>query len=104
MSEVAEAVLEPSDLSILDIENLRLHYARTCADWLARFEAAEEQVVAMTGPDLYRTWRLYLAGSQAAFRTGWMQLFQVVFRRGGDNDLAWTRDALYRGDPVPEPA
>ena len=104
VSEVAEAVLEPWDLSILDVENLRLHYARTCADWLARFEAAEAQVIAMTGADLYRTWRLYLAGSQAAFRTGWMQLFQIVFRRGGDNDLAWTRDALYGADAAPEPA
>ena len=104
VSEVAQAVLEPRDLSILDVENLRLHYARTCADWLARFEAAEEQVIAKTGPDLYRTWRLYLAGSQAAFRTGWMQLFQIVFRRGGDNDLAWTRDALYQGGAEPEPA
>ncbi|MCE2515759.1 MAG: class I SAM-dependent methyltransferase [Acidobacteria bacterium] len=104
VSEVAEAVLEPWDLSILDVENLRLHYDRTCGDWLARFEAAEAQVIAMTGPDLYRTWRLYLAGSQAAFRTGWMQLFQIVFRRGGDNDLAWTRDALYQGGAAAEPA
>lgn len=104
VSEVAEAVLEPQDLSILDVENLRLHYARTCADWLARLEAAEEQVTRMTDSELFRTWRLYLAGSQAAFRTGWMQLFQIVFRRGGDNDLAWTRDALYRGETAPEPA
>ena len=29
-----------------------------------------------------RAWRLYLAGSQAAFVTGSMQLFQVVFARG----------------------
>ena len=58
----------------------------------------------MADPELFRTWRLYLAGSQAAFRTGWMQLFQIVFRRGGDNDLAWTRDALYRGEAAPEPA
>lgn len=104
VSEVAEAVLEPQDLSILDVENLRLHYARTCADWLARLEAAEEQVTRMEGAELYRTWRLYLAGSQAAFRTGWMQLFQIVFRRGGDNDLAWTRNALYRDGATPEPA
>ena len=102
VSEIAEAVLEPWDLSILDVENLRLHYARTCAHWLARFEAAEAQVIAMTGADLARTWRLYLAGSQAAFQTGWMQLFQIVFRRGGDNDLAWTRDSLYRAVAAPE--
>ena len=104
VSEVAEGILEPRDLSILDVENLRLHYERTCADWLARLEAAEEQVTRMTEPELFRTWRLYLAGSQAAFRTGWMQLFQIVFRRGGDNDLAWTRDTLYGNLAGSEPA
>ena len=40
-----------------------------------------------------RAWRLYLAGSQAAFTTGSMQLFQVVFARGGSNDIPWTRTA-----------
>ncbi len=38
-----------------------------------------------------RAWRLYLAGSQAAFTTGSMQLFQVVFARGGNNAMPWTR-------------
>ena len=35
----------------------------------------------------------YLAGSQVAFTTGAMQLFQVVFARGGSNAIPWTRDA-----------
>jgi cyclopropane-fatty-acyl-phospholipid synthase len=43
-----------------------------------------------------RAWRLYLAGSQASFTTGYMQLFQVTFARSGDNDVAWTRAELYR--------
>jgi cyclopropane-fatty-acyl-phospholipid synthase len=38
-----------------------------------------------------RAWRLYLAGSQAAFTTGSMQLFQVLFARGDCNDGPWTR-------------
>ncbi len=38
-----------------------------------------------------RAWRLYLAGSQAAFTTGTMQLFQVVFARGASNAIPWTR-------------
>ena len=29
------AVFEPNRFTVLDIENLRLHYARTCATWLA---------------------------------------------------------------------
>lgn len=34
------SVFEPHRFSILDVENLRLHYARTCASWLRNFEAA----------------------------------------------------------------
>ncbi len=99
IAEVAEAIFEPADLSVLDIENLRQHYARTCAEWLARFEAAEESVTEMLGPELYRTWRLYLAGSQASFNVGWMQLFQVNFARSGDDSVPWTRADLYHDAP-----
>ena len=41
-----------------------------------------------------RSWRLYLSGSVAAFRTGSLELFQVVFARHGAA-LPWTRDDLY---------
>ena len=43
-----------------------------------------------------RMWRLYLAGSIAAFETGIYQLFQVVFNRSTNNDVMWTREYLYR--------
>ena len=42
-----------------------------------------------------RTWRLYLAGSIAGFRTGSLQLFQIAFVRAGINELPWTRRDLY---------
>ena len=40
-------LFEPSGFSILDLENLRLHYAQTLRHWLARFEASAETVAAM---------------------------------------------------------
>ena len=40
-----------------------------------------------------RAWRLYLAGSEASFTTGSMQLFQVVFARGQSDAMTWTRCA-----------
>jgi cyclopropane-fatty-acyl-phospholipid synthase len=42
-----------------------------------------------------RAWRLYLAGSIAGFRAGTMQLFQVLFSRGTNNDLPWSRAHMY---------
>ena len=41
-----------------------------------------------------RAWRLYLVGSLAAFRTGSLQLFQVLFARHGSNEIPWTRKRL----------
>jgi cyclopropane-fatty-acyl-phospholipid synthase len=91
LSEVFDRVLAPSDLSVIDVENLRLHYAKTLEHWRQRFDAASGDVAAMFDETFVRAWRLYLAGSQAAFMTGTMQLFQVVFARGGSDAMPWTR-------------
>jgi len=89
-------ILEPPGFAVLDVENLRLHYALTLKHWLARFEAARNEVGAMYDERFVRAWRLYLSGSQAAFSTGQMQLFQVLFGRRRCNELPWTRAGLYR--------
>jgi cyclopropane-fatty-acyl-phospholipid synthase len=89
------AILEPQGFTVIDVENLRLHYALTLAHWLRRFEAGGGRIRAMYGERFVRTWRLYLAGSLAAFKTGELQLFQVLFSRAGSNDVPWTRAHLY---------
>jgi cyclopropane-fatty-acyl-phospholipid synthase len=94
LREVSERILEPHDLSVLDVENLRLHYAKTLEHWLHRFEDASRRVTDMFDDSFVRAWRLYLAGSKAAFTTGWMQLFQIVFARGTSNAIPWTRHGI----------
>ena len=42
-----------------------------------------------------RAWRLYLAGSIAAFRVGDLQLFQILFTGSRREPIFWTRDPLY---------
>jgi cyclopropane-fatty-acyl-phospholipid synthase len=91
-------ILEPHDLVVLDVENLRLHYARTLEHWLARFERHADEVRRRFGEAFARTWRLYLAGSAAAFRAGSLQLFQVLFARTATNEIPWTRAHLYAPD------
>jgi cyclopropane-fatty-acyl-phospholipid synthase len=88
-------IFEPGNLSVLDVENLRLHYAQTLRHWLQGFEAAVPRVREMFDEKFVRMWRLYLAGSVAAFTTGTMQLFQVVFAPGESNEVPWTRAHLY---------
>jgi len=100
MPTVREAmeVLEPWDFSVLDIENLRPHYAKTLENWLERFEKSAERVSEMFGPEFVRAWRLYLAGSVAGFRVGTLQLFQVVFARRACQRIPGTRAHLYRDE------
>jgi cyclopropane-fatty-acyl-phospholipid synthase len=88
-------VFEPWDLSVLDVENLRPHYAKTLEQWLARFEKSEQQISEMFSPEFMRAWRLYLAGAVAGFRAGTLQLFQIVFARTACQQIPWTRAHLY---------
>jgi cyclopropane-fatty-acyl-phospholipid synthase len=90
-------IFEPWNLSVLDVENLRLHYAQTLRHWLSLYEAASGRVRGMFDEKFVRMWRLYLAGSVAAFTTGSLQLFQVVFAPGESNDVPLTRAHLYTG-------
>lgn len=92
------AVFEPLKFSVLDVENLRLHYAKTCRSWLQNFEAEADTVRKLYSEEFVRMWRLYLAGSSAGFRSGTLQLYQVVFAPRGNNDVPWTRRHQYLPD------
>jgi cyclopropane-fatty-acyl-phospholipid synthase len=91
-------IFEPNGLSVLDVENLRLHYALTLRHWLQRYEEHENLVRQMHDERFARAWRLYLAGSGAAFSVGELQLFQWVFTHGCNNDIPWSRRHQYPGD------
>ena len=97
LKQALGGVLEPWSFSIQDVENLRWHYAKTVEHWLQRFESSRRQVEAMYDSRFVRTWRLYLAGSLAAFRTGSLELFQIVFTGSRCRPISWTRDRLYAG-------
>ena len=88
-------IWEPFGMSIVDVENLRLHYAKTLQHWLSRFNNVEDQVAKKFDRRFVRSWRLYLSGSAAAFESGALQLFQVLFARPGINDGRWTRAEMY---------
>jgi cyclopropane-fatty-acyl-phospholipid synthase len=95
LAEVTTEILAPSGMSVLDVENLRLHYARTLAHWGQRFRTVADQVRAAYGEPFRRAWGLYLAGSEASFATGWLELFQVVFAPVDAAPPVWTRAELY---------
>jgi cyclopropane-fatty-acyl-phospholipid synthase len=100
LAEVMNGVLAPAGMTVLDVENLRLHYARTLCDWADRFSAIGDEVRERYGEEFRRAWELYLAGSQASFATGSMQLFQIVFATAGSEPPYWTRSEMHAGSPA----
>jgi cyclopropane-fatty-acyl-phospholipid synthase len=94
------AIFEPNALAVLDVENLRRHYALTARHWLQRFQASRPRIDALVGPERARTWELYLAGTVASFEASTIELFQVLFNRVGSDALPWTRAHVYTGEPA----
>lgn len=94
-------IFEPHSLCVQDLENIRLHYARTIEHWLARFNQNEDKIRQMFDANFIRAWRLYLAGSIAAFTIGELQLFQILFTHEQHNNLPWSRTHLYTPDMHP---
>lgn len=91
-------LFEPGDLSVVDVENLRPHYALTLEHWLERFEESSAKVSEMFGPDFVRLWRLYLAGSIAGFRSGSLQHFQILFARKACQRIPLMRAQLHAAE------
>ncbi len=79
----------------LDLENLRLHYARTLDLWAENFERNVERVRQMFDEVFVRMWRLYLHCASAGFKYGELRLYQVLFSKGLNNKLAMTREHIY---------
>lgn len=96
------SICEQGDFSVLDVENLRLHYAQTLTDWMDRFRSSMDKVTEMYDEHFARAWEMYLAGSIAAFRAGSLQLFQVVFTHGENNQLPQSRQDIYSSPAAPE--
>lgn len=92
-------MLSNAGLEVVDVESLRLHYARTLDGWSRNLEDNLEQAGRMVSAQALRTWRLYLAGCAYGFRRNWTNIHQILSvkpRKDGSHDLPWTRADLYR--------
>ncbi len=75
---------ERAGLELLDVEQLRPHYALTLRAWVRRLEERRDDVVAAVGQRTYRTWRAYMAGSAAAFEARRIAVVQVLLGKGAE--------------------
>jgi len=109
LAEVIVA-MENHGLEVVDIENLRRHYALTLDAWAERFDRHWETIHAID-PKRFderfrRIWRTYLIGCAEMFRSPneRTHLFQIVFSRGNisSKNYPMSRAFLYRDDaPAP---
>src|SRR6185437_8297422 len=53
--------MQEGGLEVLDVENLRRHYAKTCGAWVDNYEANSAAIKATIDDKRYRIWRVYLA-------------------------------------------
>lgn len=89
-----QKTMQENGLEVLDVENLRRHYARTCALWSSNFEQREAEMLRLGGARRFRIWRVYLAGCSYAFEHDWISLYQIVCSKAGRSaaSLPWSRN------------
>ncbi|MGF7155712.1 class I SAM-dependent methyltransferase [Novosphingobium gossypii] len=96
LSETVEAS-EKVRLIATDVENLRLHYAKTLREWYKRCVANMDAIVALYDERFYRMWIFYLSGATAAFESGGMCNYQIQYTRSR-HALPLTRDYIADGE------
>lgn len=93
--------MELGGFALLDVEQLRPHYALTLREWVRRLEANQDAAVAAASTTSYRVWRLFMAASAAAFEDHRLGVVQLLGVRGEPRiplplGRAWM-------EPAPEP-
>ncbi len=93
--EVTRAA-EEAGFEVLDVENLRPHYALTCRAWVSRLQSSAEECLRIVSQEVYRTWLLYLAASAASFQDARTDIYQTLLaKRSGRQRRALTRAYMY---------
>ncbi len=102
---LAETIVEMErcGLEIVDIENLRRHYAPTLDAWVQRFDRNWESIRVLDprrfNEKFRRVWRTYLISCAEMFRSpaGITHLFQIVFSKGNvtRDNYPMSRSFLY---------
>ncbi|MFT8978959.1 class I SAM-dependent methyltransferase [Gluconobacter oxydans] len=88
------AAIERSGLWMTDCEVLRLHYARTLAEWRKRFDANRDKIRALYDERFVRMFEFYLVGAELAFRVQGHMNFQLQLTRSIDA-VPFTRDYMF---------
>jgi cyclopropane-fatty-acyl-phospholipid synthase len=82
LQAVSDALRAYTSLRVGSDLSMGAHYARTLAEWRARFAAATDELARLGfGPAFQRMWNLYLAYSEAGFRAHYLDVHQLILER-----------------------
>jgi cyclopropane-fatty-acyl-phospholipid synthase len=96
LSDVIRAA-ELAGLEVVDVEDLRPHYALTCRAWVERLQRNATACLGAVDRETYRTWLLYLAGSAASFEDGLTSVCQLLLAKRSSPVRRLTREYMYSG-------
>lgn len=86
---------EEAGFEVIDVENLRPHYALTCRAWVDNLKRNRAQCLEYVDMQTYRTWLLYLAAMTVSFDVGETEIHQsVLVKRRARRPL--TRNYMYQ--------
>ena len=88
---------ERANLWVTDVENLRLHYAKTLSRWYERFSRHREEIAKIYDERFCRMWELYLLGCETVFRVQGITVLQLQISRD-INALPITRDYMVKAE------
>ncbi|ETX06793.1 SAM-dependent methyltransferase [Candidatus Entotheonella palauensis] len=94
------------DVHVVDVENLRPHYALTLERWYERFSLHRDVIKEKYGESLTRKYEIYLACGPSWFNHDGVMLFQVLISHGMNKSAPLTRDHMSEERPAsstPEP-
>jgi cyclopropane-fatty-acyl-phospholipid synthase len=77
-----EAINRTGDLTLVDLKDIGLHYARTLKTWFENFNTQIEEVKQLGFSDAFiRKWNYYLCYCEAAFEMRNINVMQLVYAR-----------------------
>lgn len=88
--------IENEEFHLIDAESLRIHYVKTLEHWAENYENALSEIIKIKDETFIRMWRLYLNGCAASFNCGNIDVHQLLFTKGVNNELPLTREYMYK--------
>ncbi len=82
------AINNTGDLTLADLKDMGLHYARTLKQWRENFNAKQTEIQRLGFDDRFkRKWNYYLSYCEAAFAMRNINVMQLLYTR--PNNLSW---------------